>query len=246
LIQRALLGVLAGAALLSAPAAAGGRIPVDVELVLMVDVSGSVDLEEARLQRNGYVEALKSRKVIDAIHAGPTGRIAVAYVEWADATFQKVVLDWTLIDSAESAEAAAATLKAAPIATAFWTSLGAAISFGGSMIEGNGFEGDRKVIDVSGDGYNNRGPEPDKARDLVAARGITINGLPIVGHVGSNGAGPPKDLDRYYIDHVIGGPGAFVQAAEGFDAFGAAILTKLVSEVAGVMPPATTTRSASR
>lgn len=224
-------------AALPAPAAAQAQkaargIEVDAELLLMVDVSGSVDEEEAKLQRSGYVDALKDPMVVRAIQAGPLGRIAVAYVEWADQTFQQTILDWIVIDGQASANEAARRLAVAPLTTQFWTAIGAAITKGVAMIEGNAYRGTRRIIDISGDGYSNRGTTPDQARDAAAQLGITINGLPIMGRQRPGGAQPPADLDQYYAKHVIGGPGAFVQPAQDFHSFDQAILTKLVDEIA--------------
>lgn len=243
-----LIGVFAA---LAVPASAQGQaqkaprgIEVDAELLLMVDVSGSVDQEEAQLQRNGYVDALKDPTVVRAIQAGPLGRVAVAYVEWADQSFQQTILDWIVIDGQASANEAARRLAAAPLTTQFWTAIGAAITRGVAMIEGNAYQGTRRIIDISGDGYSNRGVTPGQARDAAARLGITINGLPIMGRQRPGGAQPPADLDQYYAKHVIGGPGAFVQAAQDFQSFDQAILTKLVDEIAdlrrvpGEAPPA--------
>lgn len=229
------------AALLAVPTAATAAtpdIPVDLELVLLVDVSGSVDAQEAELQRKGYASALGSDAVMDAIRSGPMGRIAVTYIEWADDGFQNQVVGWTLVETANDARAVAAMLAEAPISTGFWTALGTAIDVAVAQFPTNGFEGTRRVIDVSGDGYSNRGRPPAEARDDAVRAGITINGLPIL-NVRPNpwGGLPPLDLDRYFRDHVIGGPGAFLLVAEGFHSFGQAILSKLVREIAHLGPP---------
>ncbi len=226
---------LAAAAGTGAPA--GAETPVDLELVLAVDVSGSVDPEEAQLQREGYVGALLNPRVQAAIRGGPHGRIAVIYMEWAGDTYQRVVVPWTLLEDAASVESFAAVVAESPTLTAQWTSISAAIDHGARLFEGNGFEGMRRVIDVSGDGVNNRGRPVEWARDQAVAAGITINGLPILNDRPNPwGGSPPVDLDRYYRDHVIGGPGAFLVPAVSFDAFADAILSKLLLEISGTTP----------
>lgn len=214
--------------------AAAAEVPVDLELVLAVDVSGSVDPEEARLQRQGYIDAIAHPQVVEAITAGPMGRIAVAYVEWAGDHHQQVVVGWTLVDGAKAAEAFSNTLVETPAGTGLYTSISAALDFVVPMFEGNGFEGMRRVVDVSGDGVNNRGRPVSEARDAALAAGVTINGLPIINdRPNPFGTYTPRDLDRYYEREVIGGPGAFVLKAEGFHSFGEAILSKLLREIAG-------------
>jgi Protein of unknown function (DUF1194) len=230
-----LLAALTGAS--SEPAAAVD-LPVDLELVLAVDVSGSVDQEEALLQREGYMAALRHPQVIEAIESGMFGRIALSYIEWAGDHYQRTTLDWTLIDGGQSAFAFADALGEAPLATAHWTSLSTAIDYAVPMFEGNGFEGFRRVIDISGDGYNNRGRPVERARDEAVAAGITINGLPIVNDRPNPWGGrPPIDLDGYYEQKVIGGPGAFIVVAKDYTAFASAILSKLLLEIAGATPP---------
>jgi hypothetical protein len=211
-------------------------LPVDLELILAVDVSGSIDAEEARQQRQGYIAAIADEAVVQAIRANFHRRIAVAYLEWASADYQRVVIDWSLVEDRESAEAFAARLVAAPPRSARWTSISAAIDRAVPMFDGNGYAGDRLVIDVSGDGPNNRGRLVTAARDEAVARGIVINGLPILNDRPQPFALPtPVDmvLDRYYIENVIGGPGSFVIPAKDFTDFKAAILNKLIREIAG-------------
>jgi hypothetical protein len=225
------------ATLLAGPARAAD-VPVDVELVLAVDISGSVDEVEARLQREGYIAALRHPDLIAAIQGGMTGRIAVTYVEWANAQFQRTLLEWTMLEAPEDAIAFSDALAESPLISVPWTSLSGAIDYAASLFDGNGYEGIRRVIDISGDGYNNRGRPPDLARDEAVAAGITINGLPIINDRPNPWGGvPPADLDRYYEQRVIGGPGAFVVVAEDYTAFAAAILSKLLLEIAGTGPP---------
>jgi hypothetical protein len=214
-------------------------VPVDLELVLAVDVSGSIDPVEAHLQREGYVAALRHPRVIEAIKGGMLGRVALTYVEWAGDDYQRTLLDWMVIRDAPSAFAFADALAEAPLTSGRWTSLSAALDYARPRFEGNGFKGVRRVIDISGDGYNNRGRPVEAARDQAVAAGITINGLPIMnGRPNPWGSLPPKDLDRYYQDRVIGGPGAFIIVAKDYTAFASAILSKLLLEIAGRRRPA--------
>jgi hypothetical protein len=217
---------------------AGAAQPVDLELVLAVDVSSSIDAEEAQLQLNGYVAALGHPEVIRAIEGGLLGRIALMYYEWAGDEHLNVIAPWTLIDGAESMRRFAQKIAAAPVHTAPRTSIANAIEFALPQFRGNAYEGTRQVIDISGDGPNNGRTEILEARGKAIADGVTINGLPIV-----NGRGDPEvylplpNVDLYYRDCVIGGPGAFLVVANSFKEFGLAIRRKLITEIAG-MPPA--------
>ncbi|MDJ0951210.1 MAG: DUF1194 domain-containing protein, partial [Alphaproteobacteria bacterium] len=197
------------------PSAAAVEQPVDLELVLAVDVSRSIDEAEAHLQRTGYIAAFRDAEVIRAIRSGQIGQIAVAYVEWAGTGHVNRVVDWTLIKTANDAHAFADALGLKPPSIALYTSISRAIKYALPMFDGNGFEGMRRVIDVSGDGPNNAGGLVTFARDKAVAEGVTINGLPIL----DDGGGPFSrynipDLDLYYRDCVIGGPGAFLVVAE--------------------------------
>lgn len=214
-----------------------GGIQVDLELVLAVDISYSMDQEEQALQREGYANAVVSREFLDALRLGPNGRIAVAYVEWAGEAEQQVAVGWRIIDGPETARAFAAALNAAPLRRVYRTSISGALLFSADQFDINGFHGIRRVIDVSGDGVNNQGPPVSLARDSVVSRGITINGLPIVLKRAAASALDIPELDVYYEDCVIGGPGAFVIPIETREEFARAIKTKLVLEVAGVVPP---------
>jgi hypothetical protein len=222
------------------PAAAQGAPAraVDLELVLAVDVSGSIDEGEAALQRQGYVDAFRHPDVIAAIRSGMMRRIAVAYFEWAGEGWQTPVLDWTAIETEADARAFADRLADAPIGTGPWTSISSAIDFAVPMFDANGVEGARRVIDVSGDGTNNTGRPVPAARDEAVARGIVINGLPIMNDRLNVSRPPMPNLDLYFRNCVIGGPGAFVVTAADFRAFGEAIRRKLVLEIAGIVPPA--------
>jgi len=212
------------------PAAA---VPVDLELVLAVDVSYSVDAEEARLQREGYFAALRHPRVQQAIVSGAHRSIAIAYLEWAGSAYQRIVAGWTLLRSPADIEDFIARIDAVPARGASRTSISGAIDFAAAMFDDNGFEGTRLVIDVSGDGRNNHGRPARDARDAAVAKGITINGLPIL--TGNENFGRPAEdgLEEHYREEVIGGPGAFVIAAESFAKFTSAVLSKLVREVSG-------------
>jgi Protein of unknown function (DUF1194) len=228
------LGLVAGLLGLPALAASAQELEVDLELVLAVDISGSVDEVEARLQREGYIAAMRHPEVLEAIQSGMHGRIAVSYVEWAGDHYQRTMLEWTVIEDAASASEFADALAETPLMTAHWTSLSAAIDYAVPLFEANGFEGVRRVIDISGDGYNNRGRPVELARDEAVAAGITINGLPIVNdRLNPWGGRPPVDLDLYFEQRVIGGPGAFMIVAEDYKAFASAIFSKLLLEIAG-------------
>ncbi|WP_370876863.1 DUF1194 domain-containing protein [Ancylobacter amanitiformis] len=211
--------------------------PVDVELVLAVDVSYSMDLDELALQREGYVAAVTSPEFLNALKLGPHGRVAIAYVEWAGIEEQKLVVDWTFIAGPADAQRFAAAIHDAPLRRVYRTSISGAIEYGADLIEHNAIKGLRRVIDISGDGTNNQGPLVEAARDEVVARGITINGLPLMLKEPAGSMLDIGQLDIYYEDCVIGGPGAFVIPVQGKHEFADAIKTKLVLEIAGVVPP---------
>jgi hypothetical protein len=225
--------------LLGASPAAAQDEPVDLELVLAVDVSGSMDEGERRLQRDGYVAAFLHPDVVAAISSGRHGRIAVTYVEWAGPRAQQVAVPWRLVDGAASATALAAELKAAPSARIRGTSISGALAYTSLLFAGNGFAGARRVIDISGDGPNNMGLPVAPVRDTVVASGITINGLPVTLRPTSSWALPADLLDIYYADCVIGGPGAFFLSVQAPDQLAEAIRRKLVLEIAGRPPTLT-------
>ncbi len=229
--------LLALAAIPSAAAKNGSR-PVDVELVLAVDVSFSMDPEEQQLQREGYFEALRSPAVLEAIRRGIHGRIAVAYVEWAGTPSQEIIADWTVIENREDAERFIAAIRAKPAKRLSRTSISAAIDFATAMILENDFEGLRQVIDVSGDGTNNQGRIVTAARDEAVANGIVINGLPIVLNKNPASYRDIDELDVYYTDCVIGGPGAFMIPIRERAQFADATRTKLILEISGLAAPA--------
>jgi hypothetical protein len=208
----------------SAPSALA-QSAVDLQLVLAVDASGSVDQFRFELQKRGYVAAFRHARVLEAIRSGPNQAIAVTMVQWTGPTLQIPVVDWRRIGDEDSAEAFADAIERTPRQLfGGGTSISGAIDYAATLFPKSSYRAFRRVIDVSGDGSNNRGRPVTFARDEAVAAGIGINGLPIL-------ALEPA-LDRYYHDSVIGGPGAFVIAARDFETFGEAILKKLVAEIA--------------
>ncbi|HVL70746.1 MAG TPA: DUF1194 domain-containing protein [Beijerinckiaceae bacterium] len=208
---------------------------VDLALVLAVDISYSMDLDELALQREGFAAAFRSREVKDAIGRGMLGRIAVAYLEWAGAGEQRVSVPWTVIDGPAAADAFADKVAAVPVRRARRTSISGAIDASVRLLEASPHEAARKVIDVSGDGPNNEGRPVTLARDAALAQGITINGLPL--QLKEPGWLDLEELDVYYRDCVIGGPGAFMVPARSKAEFQQAIKTKIILEIAGVPVP---------
>lgn len=211
--------------------------PVDVELVLAVDVSLSMSPAELEIQRAGYAAALTDQGVLDAIAQGANGRIAVIYFEWAGMTTQHVVVPWTIVATRQDAENLAAKLSATPPNSARRTSISSAIDFGADLFAENPFRGARRVIDISGDGPNNHGAPVEVARDAAVAQGIVINGLPLMTSSSLTNAYDVADLDRYYADCVIGGAGAFMIPVNGWAQFPEAVRRKLVLELAGSTSP---------
>lgn len=211
-------------------------ITVDVELVLAVDVSYSMDIEELTVQREGYAQAIVSKEFLQALKAGPTGKVAVTYFEWAASTDQKVIIPWRIIDGPESADAVAAEILKTPVRRASRTSISGAINFAMPLFEQNQYHGIRRVIDISGDGPNNNGMPVTVARDAALEKGIVINGLPIMVKEPSYSTMDIENLDYYYEDCVIGGAGSFVVPIKNREKFREAIHTKLVMEVAGRVP----------
>jgi hypothetical protein len=195
-----------------------------------------MDPDEQALQREGYVLALTSREFLQALRQGAHGKIAVTYFEWAGQLDQKIVMPWRVIDGPESADAVAAEIARAPIRRASRTSISGALRFAKPLFDDSGYRGLRRVIDVSGDGANNSGPLVEITRDDVLAAGITINGLPIMLKRPHTGTMDIQNLDEYYEDCVIGGPGAFVIPIRERGKFIEATRTKLILEVAGRQP----------
>ena len=226
--RSAIVVALAGALLIptTAPASAQER-PVDLELVLAVDASASVSGEEFDLQVHGLAEAFRHRSVVQAIRAAGDLGLAVALIQWADYDQHALSVDWTVVRDAASARQFAKQVDGVRRTVYGNTALGVALEFAILQLEGNGFVGRRKVIDVSGDGPSNQGSAAWLVRNFAVARGITVNGLAILNEV--------PTLDRYYFTNVIGGPGAFVMTANDYAAYRLAILAKLVKEISG--PP---------
>jgi Protein of unknown function (DUF1194) len=225
-----------------ASTAARATEPVDLLLVLAADVSRSVDQQKFALQRQGYAAAIGDRQVLEAIHAGRNGRIAVLFMEWSGSNSQQVVIDWTMIDGAEAARSFGDRLLEAPRSFTNRTSISGGIDFAAAQFARAQFASDRRTIDVSGDGTNNSGREVTQARDATLARDITINGLVILSEqpLPWNPAhtNPPGGLANYYRANVVGGPGAFVLEAKDFHSFGQAIIKKMIAEIADAAPPA--------
>ena len=223
-----------------APTCAAER--VDLLLVLAADISRSVDEVKFQLQRSGYAAAFYDSRVIEAIRAGPSGRIAVAFVEWSGVLSQKIVIDWTIISNDDSAREFGDRIIEAPRAFANSTSISAGIEFAMTQLDRAPYETRRRVIDVSGDGDNNSGRDVTAARDVAIVKGVTINGLVILtvppSLSYSNHTNPLGGLAYYYRNNVIGGDGAFVVVAENFNSFGNAIIKKLIKEVAQTEPAA--------
>lgn len=238
LMQGCLRGLGAALAvwLAAVPAAGQERERVDLELVLLADASGSIDDVEFAMQRQGYAAAIVDPEVLWAIeHGGRSGRIAVTYVEWAGN--QQVVADWSVIDGLASAQAFADRLTASPQQAWGLNAIGQAILRGLALIDGNRFEGDRKVIDLSGDSiWNPSPPSIAQARDIAIGQDVVVNGLAILC---DDCSGRPRlgDLEAQFRDQLIGGPGAFVVTADGRDAFAAAVRRKLILEISAAEPP---------
>lgn len=225
---------------LLAPAAYGEE--VDLQLILAADVSGSMSRHELRLQREGYVTALRSSNVAYALRSGAIGRAALTYVEWAGVDEQKVVVPWMVISSARDLEVFAERVANGPRvhAATSRTSLSSALQFAATLFDGNRLVSFSRIIDISGDGPNDAGPSIEQVRQLVVAQGIVVNGLPIaVDHTDDGGPyayfSKPWDEEilEYYDRNVIGGPGAFALGVTGMEDFADAIERKLVLEIAG-------------
>ena len=237
-------GTLGGFLILAALSASSlarsqsNEINVDVELVLAVDASRSMQSFEQKIQRDGYVAALRQKEVVRAIRDGVYGKVAITYVEWAGSTMQRVIVPWMIVESAETAEKFASLLAEPIPATQSRTSISGAIDFSSTLFDANGFKGLRRVIDVSGDGANNNGRPVLEAREQAVAKGITINGLPLMTRGDFYSDWAVEDLDLYYTNCVIGGPGAFMIPVNSWDQFPEAVRRKLVLELAGNVPAA--------
>jgi Protein of unknown function (DUF1194) len=213
---------------------------VDLLLVLAADISRSVDEKKFKLQRDGYAAAIVEPRVVRAMTAGATGRIALCFLEWASDGEQIIIIDWTPVGSEAEAQAISRRIREAPRAFIGRTSISAAIDYSMGVLARSPFAGTRRVIDVSGDGTNNSGRPVTSARDAAIAEGVTINGLVILSEVplptNPMHTHPPGGLTAYYESNVIGGPGAFVVEAQSFEAFGQLLISKLIKEIAAVIP----------
>jgi hypothetical protein len=234
--------LLPAGVLLGSMAARADEGQVDVLLVLAADVSRSVDEKEFKLQREGFANAVVDPRVLRAMTMGAKGRIAVALVEWASEFEQRVVVDWTVVASAKDAETLAVRIRGAP--RSFWgrTSISSAIDFSMKLLARSPFQAERKVIDISGDGVNNSGPDVGAVRNAaIAGNNVTINGLVILSDeplpTNPTHTHPPGGLKTYYENSVIGGPGAFALEAQNFESFGQALVNKLIKEIAGLAEP---------
>lgn len=209
------------------PIVPGPTEPVELELVLAVDTSSSVSPEEFDLQMRGFAGAFREPAVIAAIAATGSRGIAVSMIQWSDNRRQQVAVDWQRLTDEDSVADFAAAIDDTPrFLDGGGTAIGGAIQFGVAELERNGFDGRRKVIDISGDGRANQGASPDGLRDLAVLQGITINGLAILNEDSS--------VAGYYRNNVIGGEGAFVITANDYQSFSQAILEKLIKEIGGV------------
>lgn len=233
-VRLAVLGMVAILALIR-PAQAG--VPVDLNLVLAVDVSLSMAEDEAKLQRHGYSAALRDPRVIESIKGGMLGRIAVTYIEWSAVDDQRVLVGWRIISDAASAEAFANELDKAPFKTGTTTSISAGIDFAVRQIANSPGTATRNVIDVSGDGYNDYGRAIRVSRDAAVAAGVVINGLPVMNKRPAWQEAAPPDLDTYYAENVIGGSGSFSLVVKDLKDFGASVLRKLIMEIASRPQP---------
>ena len=235
------VGAIAGAAAAATPGlgpqVADAKAPsVDLELIIAVDVSYSMDLDELAVQREGYAQAIVSKEFLQALKNGPNSKIAVTYFEWSASSDQRIIIPWRVIDGPESADAVADEIMKTPVRRGSRTSISGAIQFAMPLYDENPYRGLRRVIDISGDGPNNNGVPVTGARDAALEKGITINGLPIMVKELSYATMDIDDLDIYYEDCVIGGPGSFVVSIKDRDKFKEAIRTKLILEVAGRTP----------
>jgi hypothetical protein len=239
LTQRKMLLMTTGAAVLglavlgSVLADTKDQVSVDVELIIGVDVSYSMDIEELAVQREGYAQAIISKEFLQALTTGPNRKLAVTYFEWSAPNDQKIIVPWRLIDGPETADAVANEIMQTPVRMGSSTSISGAISFAMPLFDENPYRGLRRVLDISGDGPNNTGAPVTGARDAALKRGITINGLPIMVENSSYSVMYIDNLDLYYEDCVIGGPGSFVVTIKHRNEFKEAIRTKLILEVAG-------------
>lgn len=229
--------LLLGPLIVTFPALA--QAEVDLALVLAVDISYSMDTDEQALQREGFAQAFRSPLVHEAIRNGLNGRIAVTYMEWAGTADQNVVVPWTILDNPEGLLAFAEKIASTPLRRAQRTSISSALDYSVKLLAESGVSATRQVIDVSGDGPNNQGRAVTEARDEALNKGIVINGLPLM--LRQPGYLDISDLDAYYKNCVIGGPGSFMIPVRDKEQFPQAIKTKILLEVANLVPPTVVT-----
>lgn len=200
--------------------------PVDLALCLAIDVSGSVDYDEFGLMIGGHAGAFREPDIAAACAGGPRGAIAVCTLFWS--VGQELAVPWTRIDSPAAAAALADALDDAPrLPGPGATALGEGMAAGLALLARCPAEATRLVLDVSGDGRNNRGRAPGPVREIGVAAGVTINGLAVLNE--------EPDLLEHYVAEVIGGPGSFAMACPDYAAFAAAMREKLRREIGGLL-----------
>lgn len=232
-MHRSLVAFAFGFSLVTSAVSAASAQPVDLELVLAVDASGSIDEDEMRLQRQGYASAFINDRIVKAVRSGYHGAIAVMYLEWAAVGCERILVNWTRLSDMASAQAFADAVMSAPpsIPCPGGNAIGDAIAFSAANMTSNDWQGERMVIDVSGDGPNTLGRPATVARDAAVAQGIVINGLAII-----RASWYGRNLAEHYRSSIIGGLGAFVMEAEKGETFADAVLNKLVREIAALEP----------
>ena len=230
------IAILAGCFVGESTRAAPSAQQVDLALVIVTDVSYSVDENEARFQREGAITAFRSSDVVKAIQSGSLGRIAVTYLDFSSYQSSKVIVGWTLVHDKASADAFADVLASKPRTLGVQTSISSGLELAQRLLEASPYTATKRVIDVSGDGPNNEGHLVDKVRDELVAKGIVINGLPIMTPADQYDVYYLPDLDKYYAGCVIGGPGAFIQIAHGFEDLARALRRKLILEISDAQP----------
>ncbi len=237
--RRLLLAAGLAAPALIATRNARASTEVDVELVLAVDVSRSVDTEEMEMQMRGYAAAFRDPRLAEGIAGGPMGAIAVTLFVWSDWNIQRTLVPWMRLDGAAACEGFARAIDGASRETYLYTSISGAIDYAAAQF-GQGYDGLRRVVDISGDGVNNSGRPLAAARAEALDKGIVLNGLAVLDRspqpAALLAAGLPP-VDEYYRDEVIGGPGAFLMVAEGYDAFAGAVRRKIIREIAAIPAP---------
>lgn len=233
-MNRLVVGAVSALMLLTSHAkGADDATTVDVEIVLAVDVSSSVSVEELAIQRAGYIQALRHPALLQAVAGGSQSQIALSYVEWSGRVFDDSVVPWRIIRDNGDIAHFAASIASLPLRSSHGTSISRALDFSNALIESNGIQGARNVIDISGDGPNTLGPPVTEARDRAISNGITVNGLPIL----INPSNLVDELDSYFNDCVVGGRSAFLLDVHSPVELSTTIRRKLIQEISGTMPP---------